>query len=148
MPTPSFSVSTEIRAEPGAVFAYVSDLSKHGEWAANELRVESLDGAPIRAGSKYRSHAVARGRVFDAALTVTEYTPPSIFAFAGKDTTGTFAHRFTFEKIQDRTKVTRRVSFELSLPQYLFYLLTLNRVRLPAARGALERLKSRLEESR
>lgn len=148
MQTPSFSVSTEIRAEPGAVFAYVSDLSKHGEWAANELRIEPVDGPVIRAGAKYRSHAVVRGRVFDAELTVTEYNPPGVFGLTGKDTTGTFAHLFTFEKIENRTKVTRRVSFELSLPQYLFYLLTLNRVRLPAARAALERLKTRMEESR
>jgi hypothetical protein len=148
MRTPSFSVSTEIRADPRAVFDYVSDLSKHGEWAANELRIERLDGGPIGAGATYRSHAVVRGRAFEAELTVTDYDPPLVFAFAGRDTTGTFAHRFVLEKIETRTKVTRRVGFELSLPEYMFYLLTLNRVRLPAARGALERLKERLELSR
>jgi uncharacterized protein YndB with AHSA1/START domain len=146
MPSPSFSVSTEIRAEPDMVFAYVSDLSKHGEWAGNELRVEPVDDAPIGVGKRYRSYAQARGREFHAELQVTEYAPPGAFAFVGADETGRFKHRFTFEKVGDRTRVSRTVDFELSLAQYMFYLIALNRVRLPAAQVALSRLKEQIEE--
>jgi uncharacterized protein YndB with AHSA1/START domain len=145
MPTPSFSVSTEIRAELDAVFAYVSDLAKHGEWAGNELRVDALDDSPIGVGKKYRSHANARGRAFHADLVVTEFSAPNVFAFAGSDETGKFSHRFTFEKIENGTRVTRTVRFDLSLGQYLFYLATLQRVRLPAARAALEKLQTRFK---
>lgn len=145
MLSPSFSVSTEIRAEPDAVFAYVSDLSKHGEWAGNELRVEPIDNSPIAVGKKYRSDANARGRAFHADLGVTEFSPPTIFAFSGSDETGKFSHRFAFEKIVDGTRVMRTVYFDLSLGQYIFYLLTLNRVRLPVARAALKNLQARFK---
>lgn len=148
MPSPSFTVSTEIFADQRALFAYVSDLSKHGEWAGNELRVEPLDDSPTGVGKKYRSYANARGRDFHADLIVTEYSAPNIFAFGGSDETGKFSHRFTFEKMEGRTRVTRTVNFDLSLAQYAFYLLALNRVRLPAARSALEKLKEKLESPR
>lgn len=141
MPSPTFAVSTEITAAPSAVFAYVADLAKHGEWAANELRVEPADGAPVSVGKKYRSHATARGREFHADLIVTENAAPTAFAFSGADETGKFSHRFTFEKIGQGTRVTRTVTFELSLSQYLFYLIALNSVRLPAARAALNKLQ-------
>ena len=146
MPSPTFSVSTEIRAEPNAVFAYVSDLSKHGEWAGNELRVEPRDDSPLGIRKKYRSYANARARAFHADLLVTEFSAPTVFAFSGSDETGTFSHRFTFEKIENRTRVTRTVNFDLSLGQYIFYLMMLNRVRLPVAKKALEKLKERLEK--
>lgn len=148
MPSPSFAVSTEIRAAPETVFSYVADLSKHGEWAANELRVEPLDNSPLGVGKKYHSVATVGGREFHADLQVTQYDAPTQFAFSGHDETGKFFHRFTFEPVENRTRVSRTVSFDLSLPQYAFYLVALNRVRLPAARGALERLKDRLENSR
>lgn len=143
MPSPTFSVSTEINAPPEAVFAYVSDLSKHGEWAGNELRVEPVDASPISVGKKYSSYANARGREFHADLVVTEYNPPTAFAFSGSDETGKFAHRFTFEKIGQGTRVTRTVSFDLTLSQYVFYLGMLNSVRLPVARAALAKLQRR-----
>ncbi len=125
------------------VFAYVSDLAKHGEWAGNELRVEPIDNSPIGVGKKYRSYANVRGREFHADLMVTEFSPPTGFAFAGSDETGKFSHRFAFEKIENGTRVTRTVRFDLSLGQYIFYLFALNRVRLPVARAALENLQAR-----
>ena len=146
VPAPTFTVSATIRAAPETVFAYVADLSTHGEWAGNALRVEPLDDAPVGVGKKYRSSATARGREFHAVLTVTEYSAPNVFGFSGSDETGKFSHRFTFEKIADGTRVTRTVSFDLSLAQYAFYLVTLHRVRLPAARTALEKLKQQLEK--
>lgn len=148
VPSPSFTVSTEIRAEPHTVFVYVSNLTKHGEWAANELRVEAIENSPIAVGKKYRSYANARGREFHADLIVTEYNAPNVFAFSGSDETGKFSHRFTLEKIPEGTRVTRTVNFDLSLLEYIFYLMALNRVRLPAARGALERLKEKVENAR
>lgn len=145
MLTPAFSAAIEIHAAPEAVFAYVADPARHGEWSANELRVEPVDDSAVGVGKKYRSHALARGRAFHAEWSVTEFSPPTLFAFSGKDETGRFSHRFVFEKIADGTRVTRTVKFDLSLPQYVFYLATLNRVRLPAAKAALSKLMQQLE---
>ena len=127
------------------MFAYVSDLSQHGEWAGNELRVEPLDHSSIAVGKKYRSYANVRGREFHADLMVTESNAPNTFAFSGRDETGKFLHRFALTKIAEGTRVTRTVQFDLSLPQYIFYVLTLRSVRLPAAHKALENLKSQVE---
>lgn len=146
VPIPTFTVSTEIRAAPETVFAYVADLSTHGEWAGNALRVEPLDNSSIAVGKKYRSYAKAREREFHADLVVTEIFAPNLLAFSGRDETGKFSHRFTFEKIAEGTRVTRMVQFDLSLVQYMFYLVTLHRVRLPAARMALAKLKQQLEK--
>jgi uncharacterized protein YndB with AHSA1/START domain len=143
MPSPSFSVSTDVHAVPATVFAYVSDLTKHPEWAANDLDIKAADNAPLGVSKRYASYANVRGREFHASLQVTAYDPPTHFAFSGKDETGNFAHDFQFEKITDGTRVTRTVRFNLSLSQYLFYLIALNSVRLPAARAALDKLKTK-----
>lgn len=148
MPSPSFTVSIEIRAQPDTVFAYISNLSKHGEWAANELRVQAVDDSPSGVGKKYRSEANARGSEFHAELIITEFSAPNIFAFSGSDETGKFSHRFALEKIAQGTRVTRTANFDLSLSQYIFYLIAFNSVRMPAARRALERLRENVENAR
>lgn len=145
MPKPALSVAIEIHAAPETVFAYAADVARHGEWSANELRVEPVDDSAVGVGKKYRSSARARGREFHAELIVTEFAPPNHFAFSGKDATGKFSHRFVFAKIAGGTRVTRTVSFDLSLPQYAFYWITRDRVRLPAASAALVKLKQHLE---
>mgnify|MGYP000306514917 CR=1 FL=1 len=86
--------------------------------AGNELRVEPRDDSPLGVGKKYRSYANARGREFHADLLVTAFSAPTVFAFSGGDEAGTFSHCFTFEKkIENRTRATRTVDFDLSLKQ-------------------------------
>jgi hypothetical protein len=141
----SFQVSTFIKATPGNVFEYVSDLTRHGEWSANPLRVEALSPGKVGVGSRYRSVAQSRRVTFDAALEVTEYSPSYQFAFKGEDSSGKFSHVFTFEPRDDGTFVTRDVRFELNFGQWLFFLALLYLVRIPLAKLALQRLKKKME---
>ena len=64
-----------------AVFAYISDFSKHPEWARNELTITPLSTGPARVGSKYRSVARQAGKDWPSALEITGYEPPSRFEF-------------------------------------------------------------------
>ena len=145
MPKPSFSVQVATTASPEAAYAYVSDLTRHGEWAANELVVEAVSAEPITIGSTFRSSADVGNLHFDADLTITQLNEPSIFAFSGKDKTGKFEHIFTFAPKTGGTLITRKLQFDLTPMQFMMYLLLYFPVRLPAARKAMDRLKTRLD---
>ena len=47
MPGTKAKYSVFIDAKPDDVFAYVSDLSKHGEWADDPLQITAVDDSEI-----------------------------------------------------------------------------------------------------
>jgi hypothetical protein len=61
MPTTSISFHTNINARPEVVFAYIADLTQHGEWTANPVQIEALSSGPVTVGSRYRSTAHVNG---------------------------------------------------------------------------------------
>jgi uncharacterized protein YndB with AHSA1/START domain len=143
---PTYSASVDIGASPEDVFAYVADLTKHGEWAADPLRVEALAPSSGAVGSRYRSTAQVQGRPIEAELRVTERQPPSRFAFVATDITGVYEHQFTFRPHEGGTRVERNISASLSLPQRLLFLVVYPFRKLPNTRSAMSRLKARLEQ--
>ena len=147
MPIASFRVSIKINASPDKVFAYISDLTRHGEWAADPLQIAALTPGQISMGSRYRSTAQSHGITFNTELEVTEYSAPSRFAFVGEDATGKFSHVFTFQTHQGGTLLTRRINFTASFFQWLVFWVLLYPARIPSARRTLELLKARLEHS-
>ena len=147
MPHASLFVSTVINAPIERVFAQVSDLTRHGEWASDSLRILPLTTGSIRVGSRYRSTAQSRAGTFAAELEVTDYDPPSRFGFSGEDATGRFRHKFTFSSEGGITTVTRDVQLELSFLQWLVFYVLSYPVRISAAKGALQSLKKLLERS-
>ena len=144
MPSPTLSVTQHVAVSQEAAFDYVADLTKHGEWAANDLSIVQTKGDGPAVGAVYASSADVGNLHFDAQLTVTEFNRPNTFAFTGSDKTGGFSHRFTFALANGGTNVTRTITFDLNVRQYLFYLVTYLPVRLPAARKAMDLLKARL----
>ena len=147
MPSASFHVSTDIHASPEAVFAYVSDLTKHGEWSANPVHIQPLGPETVAIGSRYHSHAQLNNLQFETDLIVTDYLPPTRFGFSGEDSTGKFQHLFIIQPGPSGAHLERRVTFSLTRRQWLLFLLILYPIRLPAARKALLALKTRLENS-
>ncbi len=132
---------TVIDAPQETVFAYVADLTRHGEWAGNALAIEQVgDGV-------YRSVADVGRLQFTAELVQTVYDRPHRFGFRGEDKTGSFVHTFTFETVDGRTKVTRDIQFTLSLKQSIMAKLLYFPVRRPAGIRAMSRLKTQLESS-
>lgn len=79
--TNTFRVS--INAKPEAVFAYVSDLSRHGEWNSG-LRIEAVTPGPVGVGSQYRSWGKPGNRLNE--VKITDYQPPARFTFVASQT--------------------------------------------------------------
>ena len=147
MPNVSLIASATINAKPEAVFAYVADLTKHGEWSANQLTIEAVSTSPSIIGNQYHSIATVRGITLTAELRVTKYQAPVCFGFDGQDSTGKFSHQFTFTPFNNGTKVVRKIDFALSLPEWFFFLVTYFPVRRPAANKALRLLKQHFEQT-
>ncbi len=147
MPNISLIASITINIKPEAVFAYVTDLTKHGEWSANPLTIEAVSTSLTIIGNQYRSIAVVRGITFTADLRVNNYQAPVSFGFNGHDLTGKFSHQFMFTPCNNGTKVIRKIDFMLSPQQWLMYLVLYFPVRRPAANKALRLLKQHLEQA-
>lgn len=143
---PTYRAATHIRAAPTAVFDYISDLTRHGEWSADPLQVEALDSGPVAVGQRYRSTAQVRGRPVSGALRVTRYEPPSHFAFVAEDLTGRYEHLFTVEAHAGGSWVERRIDATLSPMQALLFALVYFIVKRPNTVAAMQRLKTTLEQ--
>ena len=74
MPGTKAQYSVVINAKPEDVFTYVSDLSKHGEWADNPLEITAVDDSEIAVGKRYKSTAEFRGRTVTGEQSITAVT--------------------------------------------------------------------------
>lgn len=146
MPRVSFTVSTPVDVPLEQAFDYVSDLTRHGEWASDPVQIVPLSSGSPAVGSRYRSTAQSHGVTFHSELEITECVPPTRFAFVGQDSTGRVNHLFTFQSTDKGTLVKRRMQFDVNLLQWLAYLVVVYPVRIPSARRTLKLLKERLEK--
>ena len=78
-----------IDAKPEDVFAYVSDLTKHGEWSEN-LTVESVSDGEVAVGSEYRSTGKMMGKQVQNTIRITEFESPSRISFETNDGSNDF----------------------------------------------------------
>lgn len=137
---PTYTASVDIPAPPDIVFAYVADLTRHSEWAADPLTITACEPGPITVGSRYQSLAHVRGRPIPAELRVTDYQPPARFAFVAADLTGTYTHQFTFQPLATGTRVERQIRAQLSPLQHLLFLLVYRLRKRPNTIAAMTRL--------
>ena len=145
--TNTFRVS--INAKPEAVFAYVSDLTRHGEWGGGQLKVEAVSAGPVAVGSQYRSFGeVAGQKNRPNELRVTHYEPPTRFTFVAQDPDfKEVTHQFTFSSQDGGTLMERAVSFELpSLMAFAFRTFLSPLIGKPMMDKALAALKAKLEQ--
>lgn len=131
---PKYAAQVRADAPPEALWPLVSDLTRHGEWAADPLTVTRTDGG-------YESVARSKGKEFRARLEVLGSEAPRRFAFRATDATGTYEHVFTLTPDRDGTIVRREITATSLTPaqKALFYVV-LPIVKKPNARKALERL--------
>lgn len=119
MPKARVSLGTSIKAPQEDVFGYVSDLARHGDWSSDPLRIEEASDDPIAVGKEYRSVAEFRGSDVNGEIKVTEYQPPSRFAFLVKDSQGTHTHEFTFKPEGDGTRMERDIVMDVPVPLWI-----------------------------
>ena len=77
--------SVEIARSPQEVFAYLDDLSRHGEWQTQIESVEVLTEGPTRVGTRAVDTRRVPGGRQKITYEITEHDPPRRAAFRGLD---------------------------------------------------------------
>jgi len=138
--------AVQIAAPPERVFAYLSDLSRHGDWTADPASIVAQDPSPIAPGKRYVSTATFMGRQVVDQLEVTVVEGPRRFGFVARAPQAVVDHVFTLSAAASGTQV-ERVTTVLAMARWLklafplVYLL----VGKKSDATSLGRLKARLE---
>ena len=135
----SFEAAIEIEAPQERVFEYVSDMTRHHEWAANTIRLEK-DGDGFRSYGRQLRHENRN------ILTIVESTSPIRFVFESTGREGRFRHVFEVEGAAGKSRLIKRfvvlhAVFPLSVMGPLFALAGRRNMR-----GDVRRIKRRLEQ--
>ena len=118
-----FRKETTIQKSPEEVFAYISDMARHGEWGGHELEVTKTSDGPIGVGSTFSSLAKQFGTQREQQ-TVTEYLPGRRFVFEATGALGLARHTFELAPSADGgTNISK--SMELVKPTFLARMTTL-----------------------
>jgi uncharacterized membrane protein len=106
--------TVEINRRPDEVFAYLDELTRHGEWQQSIVRVQVSGDGPTRVGSRATETRKVGGREQTMTYEITEHNPPRSFAFRGIDGPIRPVGRGTVEAAGDgsRSRVTIELDFE------------------------------------
>jgi len=140
----TFEAQTTINAPTQSVFDYVSDFTKHGEWAGHGLQVTKDGDGPAAIGSTYSTVAKQFGTQREHS-TVTELEPGRVFGWDSKGALGTVHHRFTVGAADGGTSLSK--SAEFVAPSFLAKATSwkVSRGVPEALRSDVEKIKARLE---
>jgi carbon monoxide dehydrogenase subunit G len=147
MATFSNSFSIHVKVPPEAAFAYIADLTRHGEWNPG-LKVTVIYGSSTTVGSRFQSVGHIFGLEIRDDLRVTEYQPPVRFAFFVKSGFGReeLTHEFMLQPKDSGILITRTATATVSLlMKLLASILDALFIRSEMTKS-LERLKARLEQ--
>jgi len=136
---------TTIDAQAGTVYDYVSDFTRHGEWAANGLTVTKDGEGPVTMGSTFSTTAKQFGTQREHS-TITALDPGKAFGWESKGALGLVRHRFDLSG-DGPTEVTK--SAEFAEPSFLAKITGWRLKKdVPAAlRSDLEKIKAHLEST-
>jgi hypothetical protein len=146
MATFSISLSIHVNVPSEVAFAYVADLTRHGEWNPG-LKVTAISEGSTTVGSRFQSVGHVMGWEIHDDLCVTEYQPPVCFAFLVKSVFGEeLTHEFMLQPKDSGTVITRTAMATVSLLQKLLApILAAFFIRSEHIKS-LERLKAKLEQ--
>jgi hypothetical protein len=139
----SFSIDVNVPLE--VAFAYVADLTRHGEWNPG-LKVTAISESSTTVGRRFQSVGHIFGLEIHDDLCVTEYQPPVCFAFLVKSIGEELTHEFMLQPKDSGILITRTATAMVSpLQKLLAPILSALFIRSEMI-GSLERLKANLEE--
>jgi Polyketide cyclase / dehydrase and lipid transport len=145
MATFSNSFSIHVNVPPEVAFAYVADLTRHGEWNPG-LQVTAISEGSTTVGSRFQSIGHIFGLKIHDDLCVTEYQPPVCFAFLVKSMGEELTHEFILQPKDSGTSIRRTATATVStLQKLLAPILSALFIRSEMI-GSLERLKAKLEQ--
>lgn len=105
--------SIEIARPPEAVFAYLDDLTRHGEWQESIVSVKVSPEGPTHVGTRSTEVRRMGSRKMTMTYEVTEHDLPRSFAFRGIDGPVRAVGRAVLEPLGDGSST--RISLELDL---------------------------------
>ena len=151
------TIVTWVWVPPEIAFAYVADITRHNEWASDEINVTPITPGPVQLGSKYTVVGRQGGKDWPSQLEVTGYEPSHQFAFTatggpiGTPEGDPHRHEFLFTLKNGGTEleVRRTDPAAPNWPIWLFHLFAF--LVMPIlVRGrrirTIERLQTRLDE--
>ena len=102
----------DIARRPDEVFAYLDDLSRHGEWETSVASVH-VDGEPTAVGTKATETRRLAGLKYRVTYVITSRTPPRGFEFEGVGSPLQPVGRRTIEPLDEgsRSRVTIEMDF-------------------------------------
>lgn len=142
------SWSTTIDRPPEAVFAYLADVSRHGEWSPKPYRVEGSTG-PVQVGDSFTSVGWLPGdKQHRNEVTVAECSAPRRLVLDALERGQHFLNIFELEASGPGTRLTRTMDapqprFPLSVVFPLLKALVID----PDVKKGLSNLKRRLEDA-
>ena len=110
--------TVHVHASPDAVFAYLSDLSRHREWTAEPSAADPVDDAPVAKGKRYASNNMFMGKPLVDNLEVTVVEPPTRFGFVARGPQAVVDHVFTV-RAEGADTVVERTSTVVQMPAFL-----------------------------
>ena len=146
MPMVERSIKIDVPAE--TVFAYISDFSRHPEWADVPVKIERTSDGPVGQGSTFKSVGHQLGRDFAAEITVTEFVPSEKLAFEAEGDVFHFRHHFLIQREDSGIRLVKGVERVRIAPPFslLFPVLQLAGVITRGLDGDLRRIKAKLEQ--
>jgi len=141
-----FTKELSINAPPDKVFDYVSDISRHPEWAAHKLKIEPAATGSVGVGAKFNSVGHQMGMDSRDEVTVTEYSPSQRFSYEARSKEGLFRHVIQLSAEGTGTRVAKSTEVvEASLMTKLMTPLIM--FMAPGVlSGDLKRIKQRVEQ--
>jgi uncharacterized membrane protein len=106
--------SFEVERSQEDVFAYLDDLSRHGEWQEAIQAVKVQTEGAVRVGTRATdTRRVPGGRTVDSTYEIVEHDPPRRAAFRGVDGPARVVGSVSVEAAgEGRSHVTVELDFE------------------------------------
>ena len=144
--TATYRVS--INVKPEAAFAYISDLTRHGEWN-DHLSVEALTPAPVQVGNEYVSWGRTLYEKRRNELKVTAYQPSTRFAFMAQDSDfKDVMHEFKISPQDGGSLVERTVTVPMTpFMEFLWHWVIWPLINRPENNRSMMALKAQLERT-
>ena len=104
--------TTRVKTTQDRAFHYVSDLSKHPEWAMDQMTIEPVSAGPPAVGSIFKhsgTEPLLRGRLHHQTVSITDIEPYRKFGFDSNDGRIVVHHEFRFSGDADGTRIDRQV---------------------------------------
>jgi uncharacterized protein YndB with AHSA1/START domain len=100
-----------VNRSPEVVFAYLTDMSRHGEWSPKPLRIEPVEGdGQATVGARFHSVGTIPGdKHHENDVEITRVDPPTRFSFTAYEKGQAFKHDFVLTPAGDGTRVERTV---------------------------------------